>query len=352
MKTFFRIGTALACLVSAPAMAQSQIPELPQLRLQYEGLDLHLQVGVSAQGALVDDDDRRTKNEDGDIDLFARLNADYTTAGGVLLGANIEFGNQNRETESLGTGEIYAFAATEYGRLEVGKQDGPADVLSFHAPVVALGQIRGDFARYAGSQASLSPVDTRDAFKIIYLTPPISGVRGGVSYAPKFSLNGNDPNPRNRIILRDAVEFGLQYVAPIGDWIVGVSSAYVAGEADVITGREDLSSWSVGTEVRRGPLRIGGAYVDRGNSNRRERDFDQWEINGGIGWFEPKWGLSASAAYSKASTQTNRLLGLGGYYTISRNIQLRSDIVQFREGRIGRQDEDGLVAMLELAFSL
>jgi hypothetical protein len=347
MKNFCKIAAALLCTASVPAMAE---PVLPELRLQYEGLDLHLQVGVSGQGAIVDDDDRRTKNEDAQADLFARLNADYTTAGGVLLGANIEFNNRNRETESLENGEIYAFAATEYGRIEIGKQDGPADVLAFHAPVAALGQVRGDFARYAGSQALLSAVDTRDAFKIIYLTPPISGLRGGVSYSPKATVNGDAPDPRDRIVLRDAVEFGLQYVQPIGEWIVGFSGGYASGEADVITQRADLNSWSVGTEVRRGPLRIGAAYVDRGNSNRRERNFDQWEINGGIGWFEPRWGVSASAAYSEATTQSNRLLGIGGYYSITRNIQIRSDIVQFREGRLGRRDEDGVVALIELAL--
>lgn len=344
-----KLGVAAATLAAAPVQAQS---DLPELRLQYEGLDLHLQTGVSIQGALIEDDDSRSDDTDGEVDLFARLNAQYTTKGGVLLGANIEFNNRNRETESLQNGEIYGFATTEFGRFEVGRQDGPADVLAFHAPVTSLGQIRGDFSRYAGSQALLSAVDTRDAFKVIYLSPPISGLRGGVSYSPEANINEDDPDPRDRILLRNAVEIGLQYVRPIGDWIVGLSGGYAYGDAEAITERADLNSWSVGTEVRRGPLRIGAAYVDRGDSNRRDDDFDQWEINGGIGWFEPKWGVSASAAYTRASDESNRLLGLGGYYAITGNIQLRTDVVHFREQRDGRVDEDGIVALLELAFSL
>lgn len=198
----------------------------------------------------------------------------------------------------------------------------------------------------------MSATDTRDAFKIIYLSPPVSGLRGGVSYSPQANVNEDDPDPRDRILLRNAVEVGLQYVRPIGDWIVGLSGGYAYGNAEAITERADLSSWSVGTELRRGPLRIGAAYVDRGDSNRRERDFDQWEINGGVGWLEPKWGVSASAAYSQASDESNRLFGIGGYFAISRNIQIRADVVQFREGRLGRADEDGVVGVVELALSI
>ncbi len=108
-----------------------------------------------------------------------------TTPSGVIIGANVEKTNQDRETEALNTGEIYGFIASDWGRLEVGKQDGPADTLAFSAPVIALGQVRGDFSRYAGSQALLKPLDTQDSFKVIYLSPPVSGFRAGVSWSPR-----------------------------------------------------------------------------------------------------------------------------------------------------------------------
>lgn len=349
IKSISRPVAAACALAFAAAPAAA---ELPQLRIQSGGFDIRLSGGAAVQGAVFDDEDPRTDGSDGEIDLFARLNAEWTSPGGIIIGANIEQTNQQRETESLNTGEVYGFIASDYGRLEVGKQDGPADTLSFNAPVIALGQVRGDFSRYAGTQALLRAQDTRDAFKIIYLSPPISGLRGGVSWSPRVRQNSSAPDRRSRIILDDAFEFGLQYQRPFGDWIVGLSGGYATGEARAITTRQNLNSWSIGTEARRGPLRIGAAYVDRGNSNRLENDFDQWEVNAGVGWVEDRWGVSASAAITEARTLSNRLFGIGAFYSLTPNIQLRSDIVQFRERRLGGAGDDGIVALLEIQFSI
>lgn len=336
----------MACM-GAPATA-----EIPQLRIQSGGFDIRLSGGAAAQGAVFDDNDPRTDGSDGEIDLFARLNAEWTSPDGIIIGANIEQTNQQRETESLNTGEVYGFVASDYGRIEVGKQDGPADTLSLNAPVIALGQVRGDFSRYAGTQALLRAQDTRDAFKVIYLSPPISGLRGGVSWSPRVRQNSSAADPRARIILDDAFEFGLQYQRPVGEWILGFSGGYAIGEARAITTRQSLSSWSIGSEARRGPLRIGAAYVDRGSSNRLENDFDQWEVNGGVAWVEERWGVSASAAFTEARTQSNRLFGIGAFYSLTPNIQLRSDIVHFRERRAGLPAENGIVALAEIQFSI
>jgi Gram-negative porin len=332
-----------------PAAAYAQIPEL---RVQSGGFDLRLTGGAAVQGATFDDDDPTTDSTDGTIDLFARLNAEWTSPDGILIGANVEASNRKRETEALDTGEIYGFVASDYGRLEVGLQDGPADVLAFHAPVIALGQVRGDASRYAGSQALLSALDTRDAFKVVYLSPPVSGLRAGVSWSPRFRQNKNAINPRARTIVRDAIEVGAQFQQPVGDWILGLSGGYAFGDADPITTRADLSSWSVGSEVRRGPLRFGLAYVDRGDSNRLDRGFDQWEVNAGVSWVEDNWGAAFSAAATNATGQDSRNFGVGGFYSLTRNLQLRGDLVQFRERRAGRATENGIVAVLELQLTI
>jgi predicted porin len=338
-------GATLAS--AAPACAEPL-----QLRVQSGGFDLWLHGGASAQVGLFDDNGGTPSSPDATLDLFARLNAEWTSPDGIVIGANIEQSNRDRETETLNTGEVYGFVASDYGRVEVGKQDGPADTLAFHAPVIALGQVRGDFSRYAGSQALLSALDTRDAFKLIYLSPPVSGFRAGASWAPKVRQNADAVNPRARIIVRDAVELGLQYQAPVGDWILGFSGGYAFGNADPITTRADLNSWSIGAEGRRGPLRLGAAYVDRGDSNRLDRGFDQYEVNMGIAWVEANWGVSFSGAATVATGQRNRLFGLGGFYALTNNVQIRADIVQFREQRTGLPTDDGIVGLLELQLSI
>lgn len=341
-------GLAIVLLISS----EVALAELPRLEFQSNGYDLRLTAGVAGQAATFDDDDPSTQAPDAIVEVFARFTAQWTSPDGLLIGASIEQNNRDRESEVLNTGEVYGFFASDYGRLEVGKQDGPADTLAFAAPVVALGQVRGEFSRYAGTQALLKPLDTRDSFKVIYLSPPVGGLRAGVSWSPRVRQNARAADPQARIILDDAVELGLQYQQPVGDWIVGASGSYAFGNADPVTTRVGLDSWSIGTEARRGPLRFGGAYVRRGNSNRLDRTFDQWEVNGGISWVEVNWGVALSNAYTSASGRSNRLYGIGGYYRLTPNIELRSDIVRFRESVLNLPTDKGLVGVLELQLTI
>ncbi|MFN4018903.1 MAG: porin [Erythrobacter sp.] len=353
-KTMLRTasGVALGVALLGGSVAQAEEQGLPRLEAHWEGFDIRLTGGVAVQGAVFNDDVVTTDSPDAKVDLFARLNAQWTSPGGIIIGVNAEQNSRRRASEVLDAGEIYGFVSSDYGRVEVGLQDGPADTLAFAAPLVALGQVRGEFSRYAGTQALLRALDTQDAFKVIYLSPPIGGLRGGVSWSPKVRRNAAAVNSRDRIEVDNAFEFGLQYQQPVGDWILGASAGYVTGEADPITTREDLRSWSVGAEARRGPLRIGGAYVDRGDSNRLAPGFDQWEVNGGVGWVTPEWGVAGSAAYTKASDRKNRLFGVGGFYRIHPNIELRADVVQFREERFLISVNEGIASVVEVQFTI
>lgn len=342
-------ATLVGVMLAGASIARA---ELPRLEVQWEGFDIRLSGGAAAQGAVFEDDEVTTESPDAQIDLFARLNAQWTSPDGIVVGVNVEQNSRRRASEVLEAGEIYGFVASDYGRVEVGLQDGPADTLAFAAPLVALGQVRGEFSRYAGTQALLRALDTQDAFKVIYLSPPVEGLRGGVSWSPTVRRNPEAVDLRERIELDNAFEFGLQYQRPVGDWILGLSGGYAIGDADPITTRADLNSWSVGAEARKGPLRIGGAYVDRGDSNRLDRGFDQWEVNGGVGWVTPDWGVSGSVAYTKASDRENRLIGAGGFYQLHPNIQVRADVVQFREEQLLVGVNDGVAVVAEILFTI
>lgn len=326
------------------AMAQ-----LPEIRYESGGFDISVRGVLSGQVAAFDDGVDSGKSTGTGYDASIRVNAEWVTGKGVLLGAYVDQGRISRETEVLNTGEAYGFASTDFGRIEVGLQDGGNEQLAFRAPIVGLGQVRGDFSRYAGTQALLVAPDTGDAFKLIYLSPPVLGFRAGVSWAPKFTRNADDPDPRDRTIIRDAWEMGINYQTPVGDWVLGASGGYVFGRAAPETDRQNLKAWNVGLDARRGPLRIGGSYVDRGDSNRREPGFNQREISAGVAWVVPNWSASISAARSTATGQDNQVYGIGGTYRITRNIQLRADLVRFREQRDTRAIK-GTVGLLELAI--
>jgi len=337
-------ATLFATTASGAAMAQD-------IGYHSGAVNVALHGAVSVQAGAVEGTDKNEGAKDINLDGYLRLIGDWTSSQGWLVGANLETSTR-RTTQSLHSGEAYVYFSSEFGRVEVGRQYGAANSLSFHAPDIALGQVRGDFARYAGTQALLSPFDSADSPKVIYLSPPVDGFRFGVSYAPRDSANLAAPDPRDRTLQRDVTEFGAQYQQPVGDWIVGASAGYVTGRSDRSTERRDIGSWSVGLDARRGPLRLGAAFVDRGDSNVFIRNFDQDEVNAGVAWVQDRWGLALSGSSSTGFNYYNRLASAGGYFALNDHLILRGDLVSFDEhdGGLPRRRGVTLVSEIEAHF--
>jgi predicted porin len=333
----------LALMAAAPAGA-----------LEYQVGDVNVDVilAASVQGATYKDGPDGDSNSGSNSLAFARLNLEWISETGRVYGVRAETQHGIRRSEDLNADEVYAYLASEFGRFELGRQDGAADVMSFHAPVIALGQIRGDFSEYAGPVASLSPTDTRDSPKLVYLSPPVRGVRVGVSYAPKFTVNQDAPNPRRRIIQKDAIEAAAQYVRPLAnDWSLGASVGVARGRADPITERQDLSSWSTGLELRREELVIGAAYVDNGDSNDFVSTHER-EWNAGVAWRGERWGMALSWARNESIPGDFSLLGIGGFYSFNEHVVLRADTVLVDERpRVGPRGMYPVV-LLELGVEL
>ena len=317
------------------------------LERQWGPVNVELQVGAGAQAGAYEDPQTGLSGDDSDFTWSASLNLEAITDGGAVYGLHLEVDDGGRQVEDLARDELYVYYATDIGRFELGEQDGAADVLSLRAPLVGLGQIRGEFARYAGTTALLSPFDTSDAFKFVYTSAPFNGLRFGASYAPKYQSNESDPNPRNRTLQRDGLELAAQYQRPVGDWSLGVSGAWVTAQADAITTRADIDSWSVGLQARREKLVLGGAYVSRGDSNRLANT-DQTEFNVGVSWREEQWGAALSAAVGESVAVDSRLIGVGVYRNLGQYFVLRADLVHIEERRPSLPTVDGYVAVVEL----
>jgi len=335
--------SVLALMAAAPAGA-----------LEYQAGEINIDVilAASVQGARYQDGPDGESDSDTSLLAFARLNLEWISDAGRVYGVRAEAQDGIRRSEDLAADELYAYFASELGRFELGRQDGAADVMSFHAPIMALGQIRGDFSEYAGINASLSPSDTRDSPKLVYLSPPIRGLRVGVSYAPEFSINQDAPDPRRRIIQENAVEAAVQYVRPLAnDWSLGASVALARGSADPQTQRRDLSSWSTGLELRREELVIGAAYVDNGDSNDLT-PVNEREWNAGIAWRGERWGAAFSWARNESIPVDFSLIGVGGFYSFNEHIVLRADTVLIDERpRVGARGTYHVV-LIELGVEL
>jgi hypothetical protein len=318
------VGALLTIVAAAPAFS---------LEYQLGEVSADVLLAAAAQGAAYQDGPDGERETDSNLLGLARLNLEWISDTGRVYGVRAETGYGSRRSEDLSADELYAYFASELGRFELGRQDGAADVMSFHAPVMALGQIRGDFSEYAGISASLSAVDTRDSPKLVYLSPPVRGLRLGISYAPEFTVNNAAADPRRRIVQKDAIEAAAQYMKPIAqDWSLGASVAVVRGSAAPETERRDLSSWSAGLELRREELTIGAAYVDNGDSND-PIPVDEREWNAGVAWRAERWGAAFSWARNESIPADLSLVGVGGFYSITEHVVLRADAILIDERR-------------------
>lgn len=340
------LGVAYAALcASASGAAAAQ-----EMRAVWNGIELTATGEISVQHATFDDPETSVSDDEGNWDGSLVLNAERVSDSGLIYGARFEFDTGDRVSEDLQRDELYIYVAGDFGRAELGEQDGPADTIALHAPVLGLGQIRGDFVRYAGAAALLSPFDSRDALKVLYLSAPNRGFRYGVSYAPQLESNSSDPVLTNRTDQRNVVELAAAQQASFGDWVGAVSLSYVTGDAEELTGREDIESWSIGAEIRRDRLSIGAAFVSAGDSNSLTPGLDVEEYNAGIAWRETNWGLGLSASMSESLMLDNQLIGIGGFYEFNEHIVFRADFVSIKETRPVIGSERGSVALAEVAF--
>ncbi len=314
-------------------------------------LDFDLTLQADAQGAYFDDG-VSSENTGSNFDWTARLNVEHIFESGWTVGARVEYdqafdveSDEDARDHDVELDELYGYVSGVWGRVEVGLQDGPADTLSLHAPTLGIGQIRGGFARYVSGPASLSPYDTRDEFKVIYLSPPINGLRFGVSYGPEMEVDENNPDPTLRTIQSDHIEAAVQYQLPLEQGVaLAFSGAYVHATSDPITMREDISSWSVGSELRWQNVRIGGAYVSRGDSNSFEGR-DETEINIGARWRANDLSIAASAARIERSTLDRTLVGVGGSYDINEYVTVSADVVHFSDDYTAQPTEEGYAVL-------
>ena len=343
-----RLLLALCVMAWAPVSTAELKFDKQGLSGDFGKLQVRGNFSASVQAASIDPVDPAGDTSDGALDGAARIRLEYTTDNAMLIGAVADIDSGIDQIDGFERNEFYVYLGADWGRIEVGENDGPADTLSYHAPNVGLGQVRGDFARYTGRVALFSPYDTRDSAKVTYLTPPMSGFRGGISFSPEFKINENDPDPLRRLIQEDIVEIAGQYNTIVAGTTYGVSVAYVTGSADSITGREDIDSFGIGGEINRGKWTLGAAFVDRGRSNLPPTAASQSEWNAGIAYREQGWSVAASFAISDELGGDISRFGVGGSYDFRENFYVAADVDFYEEDFPGQATRDGSVVLLEI----
>jgi len=301
MKKLLLSTAALGLVLAAsPAMAE---------------IDLQIGGGFSGYGVVTDDDQVSvatpgTQNQaqanqfDFVRDTELHFTGETTLDSGLTVGAHVELSVDGGDSSSVD--ESYAYFAGNWGRVNLGDEDGAAYLLQVAAPsadaiVDGLRQeiqpfnydalINDDLADLTGN--SLDSIDTSAEqaalidgrggldydqdlagknTKLTYLTPVFSGFQGGVSFTPDNGAAGDKQGVGNS---NDGDTFGATYefagryegqFEGVGV-IVGAGYTFQELERELYTttqyadSTDDRSAYNVGVDFDIGAFGLGGAYL-------------------------------------------------------------------------------------------
>ncbi len=287
------------------------------------------------------------------IDWAVRAKLDYdlgdNAKAGIVVKLDQEFDSGSEfsmQRDGINRRLSYAFMKGSWGDLSVGQKPGQADLLSLHAPQVGIGQIRGDFSRYAGRSALLNAYDTQNALKLDYVSPRHKPLTVGLSYAPEIK-----DRRTGDIRQTDAIEFAAQSRTALSDqWILKTSLAYVTADS-ANERRQDLNSYSIGSELQYNKKwTVSGAYVYRGNSDAKIGR-DETELNFGAKYRQKKLRLALSGAQQKTRFSNKKILGIGGEYKIRKNVRFRVSGTVFIQHSNQKPSEEGTVLITDVRLS-
>jgi predicted porin len=221
------------------------------------------------------------------------LRGSYLTDDGIELGARAEIRLQSgvRSNSTSGADDAivlekaFVWAESGLGRLEIGAQDGAANLMQVSPPSVTkslridnplmmpVQDGQADYYRPAGLMLRTDPYASDQSAKIIYRSPRLFGLQFGLSYTPEFSANlerfvksaGEDVDQQSNIW-----EAGLNYDSNLDDVRVRASLVYLMGEneraSDTVSSvaspwtSGDISEWGGALSLKYKGLTVGGGY--------------------------------------------------------------------------------------------
>ncbi len=196
------------------------------------------------------------------------FNAKATSDSGIDYGLSIEIQTQPNDTQNAD--EAWVFLAGDFGRVELGDQDGASDRLFVGGEDVTAGRggFDGPVSRHFsfGGAARTGPgvSITGDAPKAIYFTPRVAGFQAGVSWTPDTGAIGSSISTdlAGGTDFENVVSVGANYSQTFGDVTVTVAGTAEFGDAEDQVLQEDAEIWGVGAKVDFAGFSVGGGYAD------------------------------------------------------------------------------------------
>ena len=348
-------------LVAAPAVAQ--------LELDIDA-KFYWEVGFKDDG--VDDDDDFDFQNEGEMQFTFTGTADNGLRYGFQFDLDDIASNDGVEVD-----ETFLFVEGNFGRIEVGDNDGAHGNLRVFIPTVGIGGIDGGFNDYVGIGGTLkgdNAFDTDDATKILYQTTGIDlgGFVFGVSYAPGLDEGNTVDVDRDvddfaaidddLVGAQDAFENGIEVGAfwkgAFGDFEIEVGGGYTYLSANGTSEEsiEDVNSFTIGGNVGYGGFTLGAQFAYNGESasgifiDDLFFDLDSDDVAPVGLEHEGFWRVSAGATYEVGPWG----FGINGYYATIEEVTLPDNLFEagIEEYAIGGSIAYSLVPGFEVAADL
>jgi outer membrane protein OmpU len=247
------------------------------------------------------------------------VNANGATASGILYGSKleIEVGSGDGNEGNVTIDEAGLYFSGNFGRVELGQDDGAEDVMAINGNTAQAGTGGLD-----GDTTNLQPFvnevpDTGDSNKASYFTPRVAGFQLGASFVPG---TGDGFSKDQDGEFENIVGLGGNWVGALGPVDLTIAGTGILGEGQ--TGdTDDLASWEAG-----GLLGFGGLELGLGigqNTDAFEADFASAGLKYGFGAANVSVGWSI---YDPDGGDTANLFVASGDVGLLPGVTLKGDV--------------------------
>ena len=207
------------------------------------------------------------------MDNEVHFEANGSTDRGVLYGSKVwvDFGSGGLGGSSFSTStdEAALFFSGNFGRFELGLEDGAEDVMFVGGPEAQAGT--GGLDGDAPNLGLIEFTDTGDAAKITYFTPRVAGFQLGGSFTPDFeeSRPAEDRFQNSNNEGENGVSGGLNWVGALGPLDLTVSGTLLWADCESKcsapgTNEQDFDDnmfgWGAGALLGFGGFTLGAGY--------------------------------------------------------------------------------------------
>ncbi len=323
MKKFLLASSAMvaATAVSAPAFAEDGKTNLSVFtQFHASSTDADNDTNNTANAGSNNGHDFNTNSE---IKLTASNTADNGLKYGLVIELEADQGNENN------TDENYIWLEGDFGRVELGDQDGANGLFVSYADVgLMYGMIdnpTGSVVTGTGADTAADVADTGDSTKITYYTPSFNGFKAGLTYAPDATEGSSVARRTTDLQREQTVEAGLNYSGSFNDVSLEVGASAVWADTNGSGAGLDDSDNTVWGAGIGGKIGFAGFTVGTGVSYEDGDDvFDnQLTVDAGINYTTGPWQFAVAGVWSEqegagtAADVENSAISAGVQYEVA-----------------------------------